>query len=108
MYNGPTMSPGMRLPRGSRLALGLRVIAAFYLLAVALLPLAHHDVVCHTKSATHCTTCVVGSSVEPSSDRAGLAQAPLADLGAAAVVQRSGLTAASLGVAAGRAPPAVL
>ena len=28
------------------------------------MPLAHHDIVCHLKSTTHCTTCVVGSSGE--------------------------------------------
>jgi hypothetical protein len=42
-----------------------QVIVAAYVLAVALLPLSHHDVVCHAKSTTHCTSCVVGSSAEP-------------------------------------------
>ena len=28
------------------------------------MPLAHHDVLCHLKSTTHCTTCVVASSGE--------------------------------------------
>ena len=41
-----------------------KLLLAAYVLAAALLPLAHHDIVCHLKSSTHCTTCVVGSSGE--------------------------------------------
>jgi hypothetical protein len=47
-------------------ALG-RLVVAIYTVATLLSPLSHHDLACHLKSATHCTTCVVGSSAEPHS-----------------------------------------
>ena len=46
----------------SRCGVFARVLLAAYVLASALLPLAHHDVLCHLKSSTHCTTCVVAST----------------------------------------------
>ena len=36
--------------------LRLKVVLALYLLAAALLPFGHHDLACHLKSTTHCTT----------------------------------------------------
>ena len=60
-----------------------RVLLAVYVLAAALLPLAHHDVVCHLKSSTHCTTCVVGSSGETAAWAVALDGCAPADAGRA-------------------------
>jgi len=67
-------------PRGS-LGLRLKVVLALYVLAAALLPFGHHDLACHIKSTTHCTTCTVGSSAEASADPAVLARFWLLDAG---------------------------
>ena len=72
-----------RLPRGTRLGLRLKVVLALYVLAAALLPFAHHDLACHLKSTTHCTTCIVGSSAEVTAAPAVLGRLWLADAGAA-------------------------
>jgi hypothetical protein len=100
------MSRSRRLPRGFRLGFPLKVVLAVYVLAVALLPLSHHDIACHIKSSTHCTTCVAASSAEPASGVAGLLQVTLHAAGrpitgAPARVDSQPLTSAS-----GRAPPA--
>ena len=100
------MSSGRWLPTGVRTTNGaVCLIAGLYLLAVALLPFAHHDVVCHAKSSTHCTTCVVGGSAESGGDAVPLNRGSLADAGSAI-----GLAAAAAGSFAadpsiGRAPP---
>ena len=53
------------------------------MLAAALLPLAHHDIACHLKSTTHCTTCIIGSSAEAAADPAPLDRLRLRDAGRA-------------------------
>jgi hypothetical protein len=100
------MSTSRRLPRGTRLELRLRAVLAVYVLAAALLPLAHHDIVCHLKSSTHCTTCVVGSSGEASADSAVLARFRLNDVGAATAESAVPTHSATLRISSGRAPPA--
>jgi hypothetical protein len=80
-------------------------VAVLFALAVCLLPLAHHDILCHLKSSTHCTTCVVGSSGEAASDAATLTAIGLHDTGAAALAVEQPLTATSRCLSAGRAPP---
>lgn len=96
--------PG-RLLRGSRLGLRLKLILAAYAVAVALLPLAHHDFACHLKSSTHCTTCIVGSSAEDASDGAALARVVLDDAGAALPAESVAFDAVLLRLASDRAPP---
>jgi hypothetical protein len=84
----------------------LKVVLALYVLAAALMPLAHHDFVCHLKSTTHCTTCIVGSSAEAATDPALLARFWLHDAGATIfdpIVQSDSATRRST---PGRAPPA--
>jgi hypothetical protein len=102
-----TMSSSGRLLRGS-LGLRLKVVLALYVLAAALMPLGHHDLVCHLKSTTHCTTCAVGSSAEAAVDPAVLARFWLLDLGAPAVdpVQPPAVPDAS--TPKGRAPPSLV
>jgi hypothetical protein len=93
-----------RLPRGS-LGLPSKVVLALYMLAAALMPFGHHDLVCHLKSTTHCTTCTVGSSAEVAADPAALAKFWLVDAGAA--ICRASATAglSARRPASGRAPP---
>ena len=93
-----------RLPRGSQ-GLRFKVVLALYLLAAALMPLGHHDLVCHLKSSTHCTTCTVGSSGEAAADPAVLARFGLIDAGTT-VCESSDAPVSSTGrPSSGRAPP---
>ncbi len=98
------MSITGRFPRGS-LGLRLKVVLALYVLAAALMPFGHHDLVCHLKSTTHCTTCSVGSSAEAAADPAVLARFWLLDVGAAISAPVDSPHAATLGSSSGRAPP---
>lgn len=95
-----------RLPRGSRLGLRLKVVLALYVLAAALLPFAHHDLACHLKSTTHCTTCTVGSGEEAAADPAVLARFTLDDAGTAVPIPVSAPDSAIRRLTSGRAPPA--
>ena len=99
-------TPG-RFPRGS-LGLRLKVVLALYVLAAALLPLGHHDLVCHLKSTTHCTTCTVGSSAEAATDPAVLARFSLLDAGTPVYDPADSLRSATIRPASGRAPPSLV
>ena len=90
---------------GPRRALILKLVAAAYLVALATLPFAHHDLACHLKSSTHCTVCHVGTSaddgsVKPALPQADLAYAGLADHGGMAAVESCVLRPSQ-----GRSPP---
>ncbi|MEO8076153.1 MAG: hypothetical protein ABI818_07480 [Acidobacteriota bacterium] len=100
------MAPSGRLPRGT-LGLRLKVVLALYVLAAALMPLAHHDLLCHLKSTTHCTTCTVGSSAEAAADPALLARFWLLDIGATVCDPVSAPESATLRPSSGRAPPVI-
>lgn len=98
----PARRPGATAP-----ALPAKLVLVFYVLAAALLPLAHHDVVCHLKSSTHCTTCIVGSSAESAAEPAAFARVTLNDVGAAACTGARHVESASAPARSGRAPPAI-
>lgn len=98
------MSNSGRLPRGS-LGLPFKVVLALYILAAALQPFGHHDLVCHLKSTTHCTTCTVGSSAEAAADPAVLAKFWLLDAGAAISESDDTAGMSPRRPASGRAPP---
>ena len=93
-----------RFPRGS-VGLRLKVVLTLYVLAAALLPFGHHDLVCHLKSTTHCTTCTVGSSAEAAADPAVLARFWLLDVGRALVEPADAPHPALIRTASGRGPP---
>jgi hypothetical protein len=95
-----------RLLRGT-LGLQLKVVLGLYVLAAALMPLAHHDLVCHLKSTTHCTTCTVGSSAEAAVDPAVLARFWLLDLGATLRDATTEPESATIRPSSGRAPPSI-
>ena len=93
-------------PNRPRLAVTLRWVLAAYFVALAAMPFAHHDVVCHFKSSTHCGTCHVGASTDPGGSRPAVTSADLADAGAAAQQTSRAAGACALSPSAGRAPPA--
>jgi hypothetical protein len=84
----------------------LKAVLALYVLAAALMPFAHHDLVCHLKSTTHCTTCIVGSSAEAAADPALLARFWLNDAGATVSDPVTEPDSAARRPTPGRAPPA--
>jgi hypothetical protein len=82
-----------------------KLLLAAYVLAAALLPLAHHDVLCHLKSTTHCTTCVVASSGETPGWASGFDFMSLPDAGCALMPSAASLDSALVRAASGRSPP---
>jgi hypothetical protein len=100
------MDDARRLFRGSRRDLGLKVVLALYVLAASLMPFAHHDLVCHLKSTTHCTTCHVGSSAEAAADPAVLARFWPNDAGVTVSDPVARPESATRASTPGRAPPA--
>jgi hypothetical protein len=100
------MSSSGRLLRGS-LDLQLKVVLALYVLAAALMPLGHHDLACHLKSTTHCTTCIVGSSAEAAVDPAVLARFWLLDVGVTTVDPMHSPVVPDVSTLSGRAPPSL-
>lgn len=86
----------------------LKIVLAIYVLSAALMPLGHHDVACHLKGTTHCTTCAIGSSAEPAADSSWLSRFWLNDTGAAISERQDAPLSASLCISSGRAPPASL
>jgi hypothetical protein len=91
--------------RALRPGLLLRTVLAVYVAAVALLPLSHHDVVCHLKSPTHCTSCLVGSSGEPGTDAAALLRVAVSDQGRLLNTSTTLVASIPHGASAGRSPP---
>ena len=82
-----------------------RLLLAAYVLAAALMPLAHHDVLCHLKSTTHCTTCVVASSGETPGWALGFDSMSLPEAGRALMLSSASFDSALVRVASGRSPP---
>jgi hypothetical protein len=93
-----------RRPCGG-LGFGVSAVLVVYVLAAALLPLGHHDVACHLKSPTHCTTCVIGSSAELTPDVTTLLRQPLRDAGRAAAMAVTDGDTPVPRTSSGRSPP---
>ncbi|HEX6973912.1 MAG TPA: hypothetical protein VF147_05890, partial [Vicinamibacterales bacterium] len=68
--------------------------------------LAHHDIVCHLKSSTHCATCVIGSTGESASEPADVAPAAFKDAGEAVGSTVAHVESVPHTDRSGRAPPA--
>jgi len=85
----------------------LKVVLALYILAAALMPFGHHDLACHIKSTTHCTTCTVGSSAEAAADPGVLARFWLLDAGEPACEPIDQPQSVLTRPASGRAPPSI-
>jgi hypothetical protein len=85
----------------------LKFVVAAYIVALAALPFAHHDLACHLKSSTHCGVCHVGTSTDDGGLQPGLGRADLADIGGLGVSQTSQVVSCVLLPSSGRSPPAV-
>ncbi len=83
----------------------MRVVVVAYAVALATLPFGHHDLVCHLKSNTHCTTCLVGTSIDDSGTQAPLATVSLADAGHAVDSSRAIVASCAPAPSSGRSPP---
>lgn len=70
------MSAGRNGDRRRRWSVLAEAVLAAYVSLLAAGPLDHHDVACHLKSSTHCTTCVQ-ASVPGTEARAGACVVPL-------------------------------
>ena len=84
----------------------LRVLLGLYVTAAALLPFAHHDIACHFKSATHCTSCVIGAAGDLATDAGDLGHASLHRVGRPTIAPVGRIDSLSVPAASGRAPPA--
>ena len=91
-----------------RLGVILRFVLAAYFAALAASPFAHHDLVCHLKSSTHCTTCHVGTATDPDGTQPSLTAADFPDAGRAAERTSTLVVSYTISPSAGRAPPASL
>ena len=83
----------------------LRAVLALYVTASALLPLSHHDIACHFKSNTHCTTCINGSSAEAADDSGALTHGVFADAGQATGYVAAPVSSTVTDGTTGRSPP---
>ncbi|HSC29422.1 MAG TPA: hypothetical protein VLD67_19245 [Vicinamibacterales bacterium] len=91
--------------RSGRTAFSRTAVLIGYLTAVALLPVAHHDIACHLKSPTHCTVCLTGSWADRSSSAAARTLVPLADAGAVCALAAGRVEGQAAPTLSGRAPP---
>jgi len=94
--------------RRPRLTVARFALVAFYVLAFAAMPFAHHDLACHLKSSTHCATCHVGTSTDPSPSSPAFDAALLADAGSADQPSCHAVPSPALLPSAGRSPPTTL
>ena len=83
----------------------MKLVVVAYAVALAALPFGHHDLVCHLKSNTHCTTCLVGTSVDDSGAEPPLATLTLDDAGQPVERPRPGIASCAPAPSSGRAPP---
>lgn len=82
-----------------------KTLLAAYLLSAALLPLTHHDVICHAKSSTHCTTCLATASGEAAANSAAADGGRLTDAGRVNARAAVYVHADPASASAGRSPP---
>jgi hypothetical protein len=82
-----------------------QILAAAYILALAALPFGHHDLLCHLKSSTHCTTCLAGTSADDTSAQPAIASVVLADAGRATIAATFSAHTCVPTPSAGRSPP---
>jgi hypothetical protein len=90
----------MRRPSGL-----LQAVFVAFVVAIAALPFAHHDLLCHLKSSTHCATCHIGTSTDHGGTHAALAPADLPDAGSAGDARIATVSSAARLPSSGRSPP---
>jgi hypothetical protein len=84
----------------------LRFVVAAYVVALAALPFAHHDLACHLKSSTHCTVCHIGTGTDDTSVQPGLGHVEMPDAGLASEAAAPAAPWCVLLPSSGRSPPA--
>jgi hypothetical protein len=84
-----------------------RTLLGVYIAAASLLPLTHHDVVCHLKSSTHCTTCAVATSGEAAPWSVASQGLSLRDTGRAILPSAACYPSAPVRSSSGRSPPSL-
>ena len=89
-----------------RLGVILKFVVAAYIVALAALPFAHHDLACHLKSSTHCTICHVGTSADDTGVQPGLGHVDLPAAGRPSEAQARMAASGVLLPSSGRSPPA--
>jgi hypothetical protein len=77
-----------------------------YALVLAAAPAFHHDLACHLKSPTHCTTCLVSVTAPRADGSAGLVAADLQDAGVLRADVVDSPERFSFAPRRGRSPPA--
>jgi hypothetical protein len=82
-----------------------RLILGAFFVSLAALPLAHHDLVCHLKSPTHCGTCHIGTSTDDGGMQPAVGHVDLPDAGQAVEIHASAVSSCALSPSAGRSPP---
>jgi hypothetical protein len=98
-------SAGRIQSRGFRAVL-LALALGVYTLTLVAGPFLHHDFACHTRSRTHCTSCVLDASVSPLSNASCAHVVAPSETGATARQADAGLNSADLFRSHGRSPPA--
>ena len=86
----------------------MKLVVAAYVLALAMLPLAHHDLVCHLKSNTHCSTCHIGTSDDEGRPDPAAATMSLSEAGCAVESPQAPTASRVPAPSSGRSPPAAL
>jgi hypothetical protein len=95
-------------PHRPRLTRALEALVALYVLALAAMPFAHHDFVCHLKSSTHCSTCHVGTSADSGGSDPVVTADVLKDAGCPDEPVVTALSTSALLPSAGRSPPSTI
>jgi len=90
---------------GTRFSAPLKLVVAAYVLALATLPFGHHDLLCHLKSSTHCTICLVGTSADDNSAQPAVAPIVLDEAGQTVDSSRSVVVSCAPAPSSGRSPP---
>ena len=98
-YNDDVTAPRRRLAEVSRL------VAAAFVVALVALPFAHHDLACHLKSNTHCTSCHVGTSADAAGGDPAASPVQFTDAGRPVEQPSSVIIGCGPLAKSGRAPP---
>ena len=84
----------------------LLTLLAVYAVLLAANPLLHHDVSCHLKSPTHCTSCTASPWASRIESGVPLVSEPLPDAGRVVAAGPTSVRVAFRLAPAGRSPPA--
>jgi hypothetical protein len=82
------------------------MVLLVYLTTLAAMPMLHHDVACHVKTPTHCTTCLAGAA-EKVPDQSALLAAQLVPIGSSAGHAQAWASPGLAWEFSGRSPPAI-